>query len=177
MKEEKIMESRITVLDADITTLKVDAIVNAANSSLMGGGGVDGAIHRIAGPELKEFNKQHNGCAPGEAKLSPGFCLPSKFVISTVGPVWQGGNEGESQVLENCYKNSLLIATQHQLTSVAFPSISTGVYRYPIEDAAQIAIRTVRAYLSENQFPERVFFVCFGSKAFRIYIDILQKIK
>lgn len=171
------MENRIIVLDADITTLRVDAIVNAANTSLLGGGGIDGAIHRVAGPELKEFNKQHKGCAPGDAKLSPGFKLPAKFVISTVGPVWQGGTHGEAHILSNCYKNSLQLATQQKLISIAFPSIATGVYGYPIEEASKIAIENVRDYLSRNLLPEKVYFVCFGSRAFRIYTDFLQKIK
>ncbi len=136
----------IEIVQGDITTLDVDAIVNAANPSLLGGGGVDGAIHRAAGPRLREYNKTLGGCPPGEARLSPGFDLPARHVISTVGPVWHGGDQGEAQVLENAYRNSLELALANGIRSIAFPAISTGVYGYPKEQAARIALRVMKEY-------------------------------
>lgn len=133
----------LTLIQADITTLKVDAIVNAANSSLLGGGGVDGAIHRAAGPELVAYCRTLNGCPTGEAKISPGFKLPAQYVIHTVGPVWHGGNQGEPELLASCYRNSIQLAVDNDITSIAFPAISTGVYGYPIEQATDIAINSV----------------------------------
>jgi len=136
----------LEIIQADITTLKVDAIVNAANNSLLGGGGVDGAIHRVAGPLLLEHNRGLNGCGTGEARISPGFDLPAQWVISTVGPVWQGGGQGESELLASCYRNSLELALEHRLNSIAFPAISTGVYGYPKPQAAKIALDVMQQY-------------------------------
>lgn len=136
----------IRVLQADITTLEVDAIVNAANSSLLGGGGVDGAIHRAAGPELKKFCTSLGGCSTGEAKISPGFRLPTRYVIHTVGPVWSGGQRNEAAILASCYRNSFDLARRHGVRSIAFPSISTGVYGYPKDEAAGIALAAMREY-------------------------------
>ena len=136
---------------ADITTLHVDAIVNAANSSLLGGGGVDGAIHRAAGKELLDECRNLGGCFPGEAKITRAYKLPAEYVIHTVGPVWQGGKKGEAVVLQNCYLNSLKLAEVNGIKSIAFPGISTGVYGYPKQEAAEIAIRTVKEYLKNNK--------------------------
>ncbi len=166
----------IEIIQADITTLKVDAIVNAANSSLLGGGGVDGAIHRAAGPELLQECRKLNGCHVGEAKITKGFNLPAKFVIHTVGPVWQGGSQGEAQLLEASYYNSLKIAASNQLKSIAFPAISTGVYGYPLRQATEIAIRTVKNFLLQPTSIEKVIFCCFSSNDFQVYHEIFQSI-
>lgn len=171
--KEKHSVLTIKVIKADITQLEVGAIVNAANSTLLGGGGVDGAIHRAAGPELVNFCRTLNGCATGEAKLSPGFKLPAPYVIHTVGPVWQGGNRGEAQLLANCYHNCLQLAQQNHIRSIAFPAISTGVYGYPITSATEIAINTVidtltRSPLSCNVVQE-VVFCCFSDADAAIY--------
>ena len=147
---------QIKVICDDITTLKVDAIVNAANTTLLGGGGVDGAIHRAAGKELLEACRKFNGCKTGEAVITPGFKLPAKFVIHTPGPVWHGGKHNEPQLLAGCYRNSLARAAENQCQSIAFPCISTGVYHFPKEDAAQIAINTVRAW--QMNLPDLVIF-------------------
>lgn len=165
---------RITVETGDITLLQVDAIVNAANSSLLGGGGVDGAIHRAAGPGLLEECRRLNGCRTGEAKLTSGYRLPAKFVIHTVGPVWQGGNFDEDHLLASCYRNSLIIALENDIRSIAFPSISTGIYGFPIERAAKIAAATVKDFLQTNGLPERVIFVTFSRKDYDIYQEILN---
>ena len=164
----------IEIIQADITTLKVDVIVNAANSSLLGGGGVDGAIHRAAGPELLQECRKLNGCPVGEAKITKGYNLPAKFVIHTVGPVWQGGSHGEAQLLEACYHNSLKIAASKQLKSIAFPAISTGVYGYPIQQAAEIAIQTVKNFLLQSTSIEKVIFCCFSSNDLQVYKEIYQ---
>lgn len=160
---------KIELIQGDITKLKVDAIVNAANSSLLGGGGVDGAIHRAAGPELLEVCRKLNGCNTGEAKITPGFRLPAKFVIHTVGPIWRGGNQNEEKLLENCYKNSLKLALENEVQTIAFPSISTGAYGYPIEKASKIAIQTVAKFLSESPSIQKVIFVCFSNSDFQVY--------
>jgi O-acetyl-ADP-ribose deacetylase (regulator of RNase III) len=159
------MFARIEIIEADITRLKVDAIVNAANKSLLGGGGVDGAIHRAAGPELREACAKLGGCETGEAKITPGFKLPARCVIHTVGPVWSGGERGEDRLLAACYRNSLMLAREHGLSSIAFPAISTGAYRFPPARAAHIALRTVFAALEEATSMQRVVFCCFGAES------------
>jgi O-acetyl-ADP-ribose deacetylase (regulator of RNase III) len=160
---------RLEALEADITTLAVDAIVNAANERLLGGGGVDGAIHRAAGPELLEACRALGGCPTGEARITPGFRLPARFVIHTVGPVWQGGGRGEPALLAACYRNSLALAVEHDARTVAFPAISTGVYGYPLEDATRIAVATVAAVLAGEPRIQRVTFCCFGAAALAAY--------
>lgn len=163
----------IKLAKGDITKMEVDAIVNAANKSLLGGGGVDGAIHRAAGPELVEECRALNGCETGEAKLTRSYNLPAKYVIHTVGPVWHGGMNNEPQLLANCYKNSLQIALDKKLGTVAFPNISTGVYRFPKEMAAGIAIRTVNDFLNRNKKLDTVYFVCFDDENYEIYKEKL----
>jgi len=161
---------RIEITRGDITTCEVDAIVNAANSSLLGGGGVDGAIHRAAGPELLAECRTLNGCATGDARITGGYRLPARYVIHTVGPVWRGGERGEPELLASCYRRSLEIAEAHAVRSLAFPAIGTGVYGYPVERAARVAVRTVRDFLEAHGAPERVVMVCFSQgdvEAFR----------
>jgi O-acetyl-ADP-ribose deacetylase (regulator of RNase III) len=167
--KEAIM--KLKALQADITTLDVDAIVNAANRSLLGGGGVDGAIHRAAGPELLAACRPLGGCPTGEARITPGFHLPARYVIHTVGPVWQGGGHGEALLLASCYRSSLQLAQQHGLRSVAFPCISTGVYGYPADAAAQIAVTTVRD--AEAGSVDEVLFVCFSNADLALYQRLL----
>lgn len=158
----------IEVLVADITTLALDAIVNAANTSLLGGGGVDGAIHRAAGPELVAECRMLNGCKTGQAKMTRGYRLPARHVIHTVGPVWQGGGADEDRLLAACYENSLALAAKHGLSSIAFPAISTGVYRFPPERAAGIAVETVRRFEGAAVF-ERIVFCCFSEESARLH--------
>jgi O-acetyl-ADP-ribose deacetylase (regulator of RNase III) len=153
---------RIEIIQGDITTLEVDAIVNAANKSLLGGGGVDGAIHKAAGPELLRECRGLHGCAIGEAKITSGYRLPAKWVIHTVGPVWHGGMRNEPELLAGCYWHSLELAAQHGVRTIAFPSISTGLYRYPIADACRIALATTQAFLAQDETIERVISVCFS---------------
>jgi O-acetyl-ADP-ribose deacetylase (regulator of RNase III) len=154
---------------ADITTLDVDAIVNAANTSLLGGGGVDGAIHRAVGPELLEACRRLAGCATGDAKITPGFRLPARFVIHAVGPVWRGGRQGEADLLVGCYRRSLEVAHAHDVKTIAFPCISTGVYGYPFEEAAHIAVDTVRSTLAALGSRMQVVFCCFSSRNLLVY--------
>ena len=163
------MSSKIEVQQGDITKFKVDAIVNAANTSLLGGGGVDGAIHRAAGPELLEACRKLNGCPTGEAKITPGFKLPAKYVIHTVGPVWSGGNRNEDELLAHCYKNSLVIAINNDIKTIAFPSISTGAYHFPLERAARIAVKEVKEFLEEHSAIGKVIFVCFDDRTYEVY--------
>ena len=164
------MTARVEVIAADITTLDRDAIVNAANSSLLGGGGVDGAIHRAAGPDLLAECRALGGCPTGEARITRGYALPARHVIHTVGPVWHGGGQGEAELLASCYRNALALAQAHGIRSIAFPAISAGVYGYPLDQAAAIAVREVRAFLArEPEALDLVSLVCFGDKAFATY--------
>lgn len=163
----------IELIKGDITTLELDAIVNAANTSLLGGGGVDGAIHRKAGPQLLEECRQLNGCKTGEAKITKGYNLPARFVIHTVGPVWRGGNNNEELLLANCYRNSLKLAIDFNLKSVAFPNISTGVYEFPKDLAATIAIQEVNNFLKSSQFLD-IYFVTFDNDNYLLYKEILK---
>jgi O-acetyl-ADP-ribose deacetylase len=166
--------SRITLLKGDITVQHVDAIVNAANSSLLGGGGVDGAIHRAAGPGLLAECRNIGGCPTGEARITKGYQLPADFVIHTVGPVWYGGKNNEEELLASCYRNSLELAGKNNIKSIAFPSISTGVYRFPKEKAAEIAVRETQNYMENQTLPEKVVFVAFDEENYRIYQQLLD---
>lgn len=160
---------RIEAVRADITTLAVDAIVNAANSTLLGGGGVDGAIHRAAGPELLAECRLLGGCRTGQAKITPGFRLPARYVIHTVGPVWNGGGHNEPELLAGCYRECFVLAREYALRSMAFPAISCGVYGYPIDQAVEIAVREARSGLSENESIDNVIFACFGEDVLHAY--------
>jgi len=162
-------------IKSDIVKLKVDAIVNAANTSLLGGGGVDGAIHRAAGRELLEECRKLNGCKTGEAKLTKGYKLPARYVIHTAGPVWQGGNSGEAELLTDCYNNSMSIAFQNSFKSIAFPCISAGVYGYPVEAAAYIAVNTVKRFIEKNNFKIEVVFCCYSDYDLNVYKKILER--
>ncbi len=161
------ISDRIRIIEGDIVKMEVDAIVNAANPTLLGGGGVDGAIHRAAGPGLLEECKGLRGCAAGEAKITKGYLLPAKWVIHTVGPVWQGGQKGEDNLLASCYRKSLELAREYDVRTIAFPAISTGAYNFPSERAARIAVSEIRKFIQENQLPEKVFLICFNKETCR----------
>jgi len=168
--------SDIKVIQADITTLRVDAIVNAANNSLLGGGGVDGAIHQAAGPELLQACKKLNGCATGEAKITSGYQLPSRYIIHTVGPVWHGGDQNEASLLASCYYQSLQLAADKKLNSIAFPAISCGVYGYPADQAADIAISEIIQFTKHNRYPEKIFLVSFNNNIHKVLENSLDRI-
>jgi len=172
------MDTKIEIIKDDITKLKVDAIVNAANVSLMGGGGVDGSIHRAGGPFILEECKRivaiQGGCAVGEAVITSGGKLPAKFVIHTVGPVWENGKNNEEEMLANCYKNSLQLAVSNKLYTIAFPNISTGVYGYPKKEAAGVAIKTVNGFLQKNPRILKIYFVCFDEENYNLYQERIQ---
>jgi len=164
---------RIEIIKGDITLQKTDAIVNAANNSLLRGGGVDGAIHRAAGPRLLEACRKLNGCPTGSAKLTRGFDLPAKWIIHTVGPVWRGGDHREDQLLTDCYRNCLALARERSLRSIAFPAISTGAYRFPLDRASRIAASEIKIHLEQNPLPEKVIIVCFDEHTHESYLKIL----
>jgi O-acetyl-ADP-ribose deacetylase len=164
---------QIEIIQGDITKLDVDAIVNAANTTLLGGGGVDGAIHRAAGPELLAECRTLGGCRAGEAKITRGFRLPARFVIHTVGPIWRGGKHGEPETLANCYRNSLQLAVENGVKTIAFPAISCGAYGYPIPEAAQIAVRTTRDFLATEDRFDKVIFVLWGENIYDTYRQLL----
>jgi O-acetyl-ADP-ribose deacetylase (regulator of RNase III) len=170
------MEKRAFVIQDDITQLQVDAIVNAANNTLLGGGGVDGAIHRAAGPELLEECRKLHGCDTGQAKITKGYHLTAKWVIHTVGPVWEGGNSGEDELLAQCYRNSLALAVQNGIKTIAFPAISTGAYGFPLHRATKIAVNEVNNFLQSNDSLEQAIFVCFGQNAYNCYLQVMQEI-
>jgi O-acetyl-ADP-ribose deacetylase len=169
----KTPSEKIEIVRGDITTVDVDAIVNAANSTLLGGGGVDGAIHRAAGPELLAECRTLGGCEPGEAKLTSGYRLPARFVIHTVGPFWTGGNRGEPKTLADCYRNSLQLAVENGIKTIAFPAISCGAYRYPIQQAARIALETTKDFLGTNDKMDKVLFVLWSEEIYDAYHQLL----
>ena len=171
----QVSKDRFEIVLGDITVQKVDAIVNAANNSLLGGGGVDGAIHRAAGPELLEECRTLGGCQTGDAKITAGYRLPAKYVIHTVGPVWKGGGHSEEKLLANAYRNCLRVAKESGIRSIAFPSISTGVYGFPVDKASRIAIKEITAHLEQNTIPEKVFFVCFDERTYQTYSSAVLK--
>jgi len=170
------MKEKIRIIEGDITQQEVDAVVNAANTSLLGGGGVDGAIHRAAGPELLEETRQIGGCPTGEARVTKAYRLPARWVIHTVGPVWSGGDRNEETLLANCYCNSLQAAVDIGAKTIAFPSISTGAYRFPLEMAAEIAMTETKRFLKHNADIKEVAFVCFGKDVFKTYQEVFQRI-
>jgi O-acetyl-ADP-ribose deacetylase (regulator of RNase III) len=167
----------IEVIQGDITTLKVDAIVNAANESLLGGGGVDGAIHTAAGPDLLQECRKVGPCPTGEARLTGGYNLPAKYVIHTVGPVWRGGDHGEDELLASCYRHSLSLALRHDVKTIAFPAISTGAFGFPLQRAATIAANETERFLRSEGKPERVYFVCFDRRAYDAYSKSVRAIE
>jgi len=172
---KKNLNRNIEIARGDITKQEVDAIVNAANTTLLGGGGVDGAIHRAAGPELLAECRTLGGCKAGEAKITRGYRLPARFVIHTVGPIWHGGTHAEPETLANCYRNSLQVAVENGIKTIAFPAISCGAYGYPIEDAAQIAFKTTRDFLATSDETRKVIFVVWGEDVYDAYREALQK--
>jgi O-acetyl-ADP-ribose deacetylase len=172
MKEN---QDRVRVFEGDIVKIEVDAIVNAANNALLGGGGVDGAIHRAAGPALLEECRTLNGCLTGEAKITSGHLLPAKYVIHTVGPVWHGGGKGEDGLLASCYRKSLELAREYNIKTIAFPAVSTGAYGFPSERAARIAVSQVREFLQKNGTPETVYFVCYNKETCKIIKKALKE--
>ena len=171
-----MISERVIVVEGDITKQEVDAIVNAANSTLLGGGGVDGAIHRAAGPQLVEECRRLGGCPTGQAKITKGYNLPAKWVIHTVGPVWHGGARREDELLASCYRTSLELAVEMGIRTIAFPAISTGVYGFPLERATAIAVREVRRFLEKNPSLERVVFVCFGKYTHECYLNAAKDV-
>jgi O-acetyl-ADP-ribose deacetylase (regulator of RNase III) len=166
--------NKIEIQKTDVTTLAVDAIVNAANSSLLGGGGVDGAIHRAAGPELLHECRLLGGCKTGQAKLTKAYRLPARFILHTVGPVWNGGNHNEHELLASCYRSCFALAREHELRSLAFPAISCGIYHFPIDQAVEIALRETQAELDANQLIEKVIFACFDSAVYNSYLRAVE---
>ena len=170
------MDPRIQIVEGDITQQQVDAIVNAANTSLLGGGGVDGAIHRAAGPELLEETRKIGGCPTGEARVSKGYRLPARWVIHTVGPVWRGGHKNEEALLASCYGNSFMAARDLGIKTIAFPSISTGAYGFPLERATEIALEETRKFLETDKTLTGVVFVCFGEKAYETYQAVARRV-
>lgn len=171
-----MVKNRIAVVEGDITWQQVDAIVNAANSTLLGGGGVDGAIHRAAGPELLAECRQLNGCSTGQAKITKGYNLPARWVIHTVGPIWRGGIQSEDDLLAQCYQNSLALAKAHDIKTIAFPSISTGAYGFPMDRASKIAVTEIKRFLKQDSSIEKVILVCFGQRAYDIHQAAVKKI-
>lgn len=169
------MLDKLEIIIGDITKQKADAIVNAANQTLLGGGGVDGAIHRAAGPELLRECRTLSGCHTGEAKITKGYNLPAKYVIHTVGPVWHGGDRREDELLARCYQNSLALAEKHGVKTIAFPSISTGAYGFPVERASIIALKEIRAFLEKSRTVQKVVIVCFGQEVYDAYQEALKK--
>jgi len=170
------IKKRIEVVEGDVTKLRVDAIVNAANTTLLGGGGVDGAVHRAAGPELLEECRKLGGCPTGQARITKGYKLPAKWVIHTVGPVWRDGEHGEDELLAGCYRNSLALAEQNGVKTIAFPSISTGAYGFPMERAASLAVTEIKTFLERNRSIEKVVLVCFGKSAFDIHKQAVREL-